>query len=194
MIKPDQHKEDLLLKKFTQTGDPEYLGQLYQPYLPLVYGVCLKYLQDREESKDAVMQVFEKLLNDIPQNEIRNFRSWLYVVTKNFCLMKIRSEKSRTENRKKYVIEQEIFMESTEELHPIDESSPDLNKALKDCIEKLKAEQKKCIELFYFEDKCYREISSILNLEEKKVKSYLQNGKRNLKICLENKNVRKEAI
>ncbi len=185
-----KNNDALLLSRFIKTGDLEILGELYQPYMPLVYGVCLKYLQDRESSKDAVMQIFEKLIVDIPNHDIQNFKSWLYVVSKNFCLMKIRADKSKNEKHKKFQIEQEIFVESENEMHPIDETiNSDPDKALKECIEKLKAEQKQCIELFYFRDKCYREISEMLSMDEKKVKSYLQNGKRNLKICLENKNV-----
>ena len=185
-----KNNDALLLSRFIKTGDLEILGELYQPYMPLVYGVCLKYLQDRESSKDAVMQIFEKLIVDIPNHDIQNFKSWLYVVSKNFCLMKIRADKSKNEKHKKFQIEHEIFVESENEMHPIDETiNSDPDKALKECIEKLKAEQKQCIELFYFRDKCYREISEMLSMDEKKVKSYLQNGKRNLKICLENKNV-----
>jgi len=156
----------------------------------LVYGVCLKYLQDREGSKDAVMQIFEKLIIEIPKNDIKNFKSWLYVVSKNHCLMHLRSEKTKGEQKKKFAIEQEIFMEYEEELHPIDEDNPDIDAALRDCIERLKHEQQKCIQLFYLEEKSYKEICDLLKLEEKKVKSFLQNGKRNLKLCLESKNVR----
>ena len=83
------------------------------------------------------------------------------------------------------------FMENEPELHPIDEElNESLKNALAHCIEKLKAEQKSCIQLFYFENKCYREIAERLYMEEKKVKSYIQNGKRNLKICIENKSTK----
>jgi RNA polymerase sigma-70 factor (ECF subfamily) len=116
-----KNNDPILLSRFIETGDLEILGELYQPYIPLVYGVCLKYLQDRESSKDAVMQIFEKLITDIPKNDIQNFKSWLYVVTKNYCLMQIRSDKSKKENQKKFQIEQEIFVESENEMHPIDE-------------------------------------------------------------------------
>jgi RNA polymerase sigma-70 factor (ECF subfamily) len=157
----------------------------------LVYGVCLKYLKNREESKDAVMQIFEKLLTDLPENEILNFKSWLYVITKNFCLMQIRSTQAREKKLTDFRKDQEYFMEIDEVLHPIDNEEPQNNKALKDCIEQLKAEQKICVEWFYFDNKSYREISSLPGMDEKKVKSLIQNAKRNLKICLENKNVRK---
>jgi RNA polymerase sigma-70 factor (ECF subfamily) len=82
------------------------------------------------------------------------------------------------------------FMESEGEMHPIDREDLSLEQALRECIDKLKDEQKECIELFYYRKMCYREISGILGMEDKKVKSFLQNGKRNLKICLESKNVR----
>lgn len=189
MLNKKHYTDEELLVRFRETGDLEALGVLYKEYMPLVYGVCLKYFKDREKSQDAVMQIFEKLVTDIPKNDIQNFKPWLYVVVKNYCLMQLRSEKSKAENEKKFRIEQEIFMESSEELHPIDEEKAELNKSLMECIEKLKEEQKQCIQLFYFDSKCYKEISDILNMDEKKVKSYLQNGKRNLKICLENKNV-----
>lgn len=99
--------------------------------------------------------------------------------------MEIRKEKSRSEKETIFFIEQENFMESEDKLHPVDEDPEKWTDALRDCISRLKEEQKVCIELFYYKEKCYREISGILGLDEKKVKSYLQNGKRNLKICLE---------
>ena len=155
----------------------------------LVYGVALKYLGERESAQDAVMQIFEKLIPDLPRQEVRNFKSWLYVISKNHCLMELRSRKSRDQKADSIKTELE-FMESGGEMHPIDEDSDSLEDALKACIEKLKDEQKQCIRMFYYEKRCYREIALTLNMEEKKVKSLLQNGKRNLKICLEGTYVR----
>lgn len=185
-------KDILLIQEYISSADPDVLGELYSPYMHLVYGVCLKYLENREEAKDGVMQIFEKLMIEIPKHEILNFKSWLYVMTKNFCLMELRSRKSKSKKFDSYQKDQEHFMESTEEWHPIDEENAKLSEALKQCIEKLKDDQQRCIQLFYFEDKCYQEISESLRMEEKKVKSHLQNGKRNLKICLEEKNVREQ--
>lgn len=186
--KKDQESDDYLLNQFTLTGDPVILGKLYSPYMPLVYGVSLKYLNDREESKDAVMQIFEKLINEIPKHKIINFKSWLHVVTKNYCLMKIRSQKSQDKKTEDWVKDSSDFMEYSNSLHPIDEDEADMDKALEDCIEKLKMEQKECILQFYYKNRCYAEIADNMDLDEKKVKSYLQNAKRNLKICLEEKN------
>lgn len=183
------HKSDEeLLAEFSAGGDPEVLGELYSEYMHLVYGVCLKYLKDRDESMDAVMQIFEKLISEIPRQKIENFRNWLHVVAKNYCLMQIRSRKNQDEKLKEWLNDAIIFMENDQVLHPLDDISPDMETGLMDCIEKLKNEQKECIRQFYFMDRCYKEIALDLDLDEKKVKSYLQNAKRNLKLCLEEKN------
>ncbi len=170
---------------YRSTGDLDILGELYSRYMSLVYGLSLKYLQNREDARDAVMQIFEKLITEIERHEIQNFKSWLYVLSKNFCLMLIRSEKSKDRRMDLWVKEQEDSVEFSAQLHPIDEERMEDNSALADCIEKLKAEQKECVQLFYFQNWSYRQISEILHIEEKKIKSYLQNAKRNLKICLE---------
>jgi RNA polymerase sigma-70 factor (ECF subfamily) len=182
--------DEELINEFISTGDLEVLGYLYSDYMHLVYGVCLKYLKNREESMDAVMQIFEKLINEIPKQKIQNFRSWLHVVTKNYCLMQLRSRKSADEKFNELVLDHENFMENSYYLHPIDNEDNDIDKVLADCIEKLKDEQKECIRQFYYEDKCYNEIAKNLGIDEKKVKSHLQNGKRNLKLCIEEKNER----
>jgi RNA polymerase sigma-70 factor (ECF subfamily) len=184
--------DEKLLKEFISSGRLDYLGELYSRYMHLVYGVCLKYLKDREESKDAVMQIFEKLVVEVPRHSIENFRNWLHVVTKNYCLMQLRSDKSQKEKVKEWINDPAVFMEYDQVLHPIDEDESAVEKGLADCIERLKGEQKECIRLFYFENRCYHEIAQDLDLDEKKVKSHLQNAKRNLKLCLEEKHVRQE--
>ena len=190
-IKPIKTKrlksDEDLLAEFKSTGNLDVLGEIYYPYMHLVYGVCLKYLKERDESKDAVMQIFEKLIIEIPKQRIENFRSWLYVVTKNYCLMQIRSMKSREDQFKELVNDSIVFMEKADYLHPIDEDSSDMEEDLAECIKKLKDEQRECIQLFYFENRCYNEIAGNMGIDEKKVKSHLQNAKRNLKLCLEEK-------
>jgi RNA polymerase sigma-70 factor, ECF subfamily len=187
-----QKSEEELLSEFTSKGDIDLLGKLYSGYMPLVYGVCLKYLKNRDESKDAVMQIFEKLIIEIPKQRIENFRGWLHVVTKNYCLMQLRSQKSQEERIHEWMNDSLIFMENHVSAHPLDEDSADPDMALADCIDKLRDEQKECIRQFYYENRCYNEIAGILDLDEKRVKSYLQNAKRNLKLCLEEKHVGQE--
>jgi len=184
--------DEELIAEFSDSGNLELLGELYSGYMHLVYGVSLKYLKKREEAMDAVMQIFEKLITEIPKHEIKNFRSWLHVVTKNYCLMQLRSSKSQREKIVEWAADRVNFMENSFEMHPIDRDEPDMEEAINDCIERLKKEQKYCIKQFYYENRCYREIAVSLGISEKKVKSYLQNGKRNLKLCLEEKNEKKK--
>ena len=177
-----------LIDLYRQSGDTEYLGQLYVRYMHLVYGVCLKYLGDREGSKDAVVKIYEKLSADLHRHEVRNFRSWLYVLTRNHCLMELRAAKSSNRRLREYAAGQDLFVESTGPMHPLEEEGleSDLN-ALRECIGQLREKQKKCVSLFYLEEKSYREIVDITGMDLNGVKSSIQNGKRNLKICLEGK-------
>ena len=184
---PEDH---VLLEKYRTSGELEVLGQLYERYMHLVYGVCLKYLQNRDDAGDAVMQIFEKLIAEADRHDIHNFKSWLYVLAKNFCLMKIRSDRSKERKMDIWVQEQEDSVEFYPEMHPMDAEGMEEHPGLADCIEQLKSEQKECIQLFYYQNWSYRQIAEILHMEEKKVKSHLQNAKRNLKICLEAKNVK----
>jgi len=180
--------DEELIGIYLRKGDLGILGELYSRYMHLVYGVALKYLGNPDDARDAVMQIFEKLIREIRNHEVMNFRSWLYVLSKNHCLMTLRSEKSAREKRKVWEEEQKI-MESEADLHPLDREDDSLESALEECLGELKTEQKECISLFYYQKMCYREISEKLGFSEKKVKSHLQNGKRNLKICLEGRNV-----
>ena len=114
----DQNSDSELLNRYIKTGNLELLVELYNQYIHLVYGVCLKYLSNREESKDAVNKIFENLIVEIPKFEIQHFRSWLYVVTKNHCLMEIRKKKTEKKRFEKY--SENYFMESTDISHPYD--------------------------------------------------------------------------
>jgi RNA polymerase sigma-70 factor (ECF subfamily) len=181
-----KESDEWLIAKFKSSGDLEFLGQLFNQYIHLVYGVCLKYLKDREAGRDATMQIFEKLIVELPKRDVENFKPWLHVITKNHCLMQLRSQKAKSLQQEKLLNDQPYFMESSYELHPNNESvlEQDLE-SLKKCIEQLKTEQQKCVRLFYLEERCYQEIADELRFEVKKVKSFIQNGKRNLKICME---------
>lgn len=179
-----------LLAGYLAGEDPELLAELFSRYMHMVYGVCLKYLRNREDSKDCVIRIWEKVTNELVRHRPENFRAWLYVVTKNFCLMEIRASASERRHHDEWASDQLVFMESEQVMHPVDRDEGDTDQALKDCIGQLSDLQKRSVELFYFSNKCYREIADELQTDEKRVKSLLQNGKRNIKICLEGKNVK----
>ncbi len=172
-----------LVVLFRQQQDPAITGELFRRYAHLVMGTCLKYLKNEEASKDAVMAIFEKLLNRMHKFEIQNFSAWLYQVTKNYCFMELRKAQSQS---KKHGAWQEDFlmlhMDTQEEMHLTNEPSfKEENLAkMHEALQKLKPEQKRCVELFYLEGQSYQQIAETTGFSIKKVKSYLQNGKRNL--------------
>jgi len=167
---------------YKKSGDLMILGKLYQPYMPLVYGVCLKYFKDEENSKDAVMQIFEQLITKLKEHEVKNFKSWLYVLSRNHCLMELRKNQKNT-----FISIDDSFVETDPLLHHTDnhEDKEAQLLALEKCLETLNDEQKLSVNLFYLQKKCYSEVADHTGFDLNKVKSYIQNGKRNLKICLE---------
>src|SRR6202012_5199645 len=110
-IKPDEADDAALLNSYRDSGELAVLGRLYEKYVSLVYGVCLKYLKDEEQAKDAVMAIFEELVNKAKRHEIKQFRGWLYVLARNYCLMQIRSGK------KMEMVELDGFVENEPVLH-----------------------------------------------------------------------------
>lgn len=179
----DQLTDLELISAYKRSKDKDLVGLLFKRYMPLVYGVCLKYLKDREAAKDMVMQVFEKLLLNLHNQEIQNFKSWLHVLTKNECLMLLRKQASQ--NEKAQVVNGTDFMELSIAAHHEDAGLEEDVEKLGTCIDGLNEEQQQCIKLFYLDKKCYQEVCDQTGYEMKKVKSYLQNGRRNLKLCIE---------
>ena len=183
------YSDQELVANYRQTGDMKVLGELYQRYMDLIYGVCLKYVKEPEDAQDCVLNIFEELVTKLKRHEVENFRAWIHQVAKNHCLMRLRSEKGKT------AVNLDVgIMQSEESLH--------LNGALEKeehfrqlefCMGQLNPEQRRGIELFYLEGKCYNEIVEITGIEWNKVRSLIQNGRRNLKICMD-KELEKSVI
>jgi RNA polymerase sigma factor (sigma-70 family) len=173
-----------LIAAYKANGNQQYISSLYQRYMELVFGVCLKYLKDAEKSKDAVMDIYVELTLKLKIHEVENFKGWLHVLARNHCLMQLRSPR----NLKTGEFNTEV-MQSDQTTHLENEvlEKEENFKKLESCIEKLPAEQLQSIRLFFIEKKCYNEIAVITGFEWSKVRSHIQNGKRNLKICIEEK-------
>ncbi|GGG97415.1 DNA-directed RNA polymerase sigma-70 factor [Parapedobacter pyrenivorans] len=173
--------DDILLRRYRDTGDLAALGELFDVHAEMVYYVCMRYLQDSERSKDAVMQIFEELIGKVNKQEIQKFGSWLYVLSRNHCLMQLRSEKNRQQ------ISIDEFVEFPLSVHPEDDAGEkeQLLTVLERCMERLPEKQKRSVDLFFLNEKCYKEIVDMTGYSLKEVKSYIQNGKRNLKLCME---------
>lgn len=170
-----------LIKKYKDTADLDYLATLYNRYLHLIFTVSLKYVKVKEDAEDLSIELFQVLQEKLPNQEIENFGGWLHTVTKNHCLMHLRN-RSRAKQKE---LDFAGFMEIDRDEHHSNEIDIESDlKKLEECIEKLAKEQKRCVELFYKQEKCYKEVANLTGYELKKVKSFLQNGKRNLILCM----------
>ena len=178
---PSNYSDAELVARYQKSGDMDLLGVLYERYTELIYGVCLKVLKNEVEAEDAFMNIFEKLAKKVREHDIQQFRPWLHTVVRNHCLGILRKK-----GKHLTVSYEEDFMQSQEALHPfMEEATNGKLTALTGCMDTLKGAQKKCVQLFYFEGKSYQDIAAENELSLGKVRSYIQNGRRNLKICIE---------
>ena len=173
--------DNSLLEQYKQTGDLEALGVLYDRYLDLVYGVCLKYLKDVEAAKDSTLDIFEQLVTKLRKHEVEHFKPWLYQLAKNHCLMLLRSEKKWLK-----VASDTDLMQNENIVHLNGELEKEENlEQLEKCMAELNLEQRQVVSLFYLEQKSYKEIVEVTGMDWNLVRSDVQNGRRNLKICME---------
>ena len=173
--------DEELVSAYKTSSDLELLSALYLRYTDLVYGVCLKYLEDTELAKDAVMNIYEELVSKLIKYEVSYFKSWLYQLAKNHCLMQIRRDKKF----RKADVDISI-MQNEEIVHLNGEfTNEDTFKYMQFCLDNLGMDQKRTVELFYLNNKCYNEIVEITGIEWKQVRSLIQNGRRNLKNCMD---------
>ncbi len=190
-MKPAQNIDNALalkkLNQFKRTGSSKDLGTLYQHYMQMVFAVGMTYYKDQNDAEDLVMHVFEVLYKKAANYDVSNVSSWIYTIAKNECLMTLR--KTKREFSSDEIKNSDEFMESEQIYHLFEESDDENDwQQLNHCLNQLKTEQKLCIELFYLEGKTYKEIADQTQLDLKKIKSSIQNGKRNLKICMESTN------
>ncbi len=183
----EQYSDATLLDLYRKNKDTKWLGFLFERYALLVFGVCMKYLKQVNDAQDATQQVFEKAFSEIQKYEVVYFKSWIYSIAKNHCLMQLRGKGhqpvlfesfpedmlERTDSQRS-LIQNENWLE---------QQSAELNQALQE----ISHDQKICIELFYFQKLSYKEIEQKTGYSFQQVKSHIQNGKRNLRIILEQK-------
>jgi len=169
-----------ILKHFYTDHNNEWLGVLLERYTMLLYGVSMKYLKNPEEARDAVQQIFLKVITELQKYEVTYFSSWLYMIAKNHCLMQLRNQR--------HGISIDQLNEPVSEINEPDPLQDErLLKNLEDALQHLNDEQKTCIKKFYLDKKSYHTISSETGFSLLQVKSYIQNGKRNLRLLLEKK-------
>lgn len=176
--------EELAVRYF-ETGDQSVFGILFERHVKTVYGVCLFYFRDEDKAKDVAMHVFEKLMQELRKSRVKYFKAWLSFVVRNFCISELRKEKG-----KKFLPEtyldfeiQEASLEEEERIEQVNDET--MLRFLEHNMTKLKENQRKCIELFYLRERSYQEVAQETGYSLNEVKSYIQNGKRNLKLLIE---------
>jgi RNA polymerase sigma factor (sigma-70 family) len=179
--------DEELAAAYKLSGDKQLVGELFDKHVKTVYGVCLFYFRDKDIAKDAVMSIFEKLLVALTKHEVKNFKGWLSFVVRNYCISELRKNKQHIKVSEHYLDfeikdpvleEEEIIAGVKDEL---------LLNHLQECLPLLKENQRICVELFYLKNHSYQEIENLTTFTLNEVKSYIQNGKRNLKLFIQEK-------
>ena len=173
-----------LLEQFKKKNDSTYLGVLLQRYSMMVFGVCMKYLKDKALAEDSTQSIFEKVIKEVVKYDIPYFKSWLYSVSKNHCLMELRKSPSKFNFTNDDISTLEIQADQDDELELNEFIKNEKKSILETALQLLKEEQRECITLFYLNKKSYKEIEHITGLSFLEIKSHIQNGKRNLRIII----------
>jgi RNA polymerase sigma-70 factor (ECF subfamily) len=169
-----------LLQNFYKDHDNKWLGILLPRYTLLLLGVCMKYLKNEEDARDCVQQIFLKVIHELHKYKVDYFKSWIYMIAKNHCLMKLRGNKNFSVELDEQIVTSDSENIDMNDLIEKDRLLYEMNEAIK----KLNPEQRQCVNLFYLEKKSYSEVATITGLSMLQVKSHLQNGKRNLKLMM----------
>ncbi|MBC6612272.1 sigma-70 family RNA polymerase sigma factor [Hymenobacter sp. BT507] len=192
---PAELSDEELLLRYRQQGDVADLGTLYDRHLTEVFAICRRYLRPDEEAQDAVMQLFEQLVDKLRRHEVSNFPAWLHATVRNHCLLVLRARQRAGPAAGGALVvhfPDAAGMESAAHQHLVSNDADDdahlteeRLQALEHALAELPDGQRRCLELFYLEKKCYADVAQLTGFDLKQVKSYLQNGKRNLKRYLE---------
>ena len=179
---PSSLSDAELIERYKKKRDQKFLAELFSRYTHLIMGVCMKYFKDEEAAKDGVMNLYESLSEKLTNGEINNFGGWVYVVAKNYCVGELRKQAKFDKDKNKLTEHMEFELQE----RPLTKYTLELQlTALETCIEELNKEQGKCVSLFYLKKKSYKEVTNLTGYTLNKVKSNIQNGKRNLKHCIE---------
>jgi len=171
--------DEVLVKQFLESGNKELIAILFERYTHLVYGICLGYLQDKEQVKDAVMEIFESLFEKLSVHHVSVFKNWLYTVSRNHCLMILRKAATRSRSYEKSLSGSVFAIEPDEAITEI--SNDTKEGIIGTAVENLNPDQRICVSMMYLEDKSYKDIADKTGYSLNEVKSHIQNGKRNLK-------------
>ncbi len=179
--------DEELIAEYYKTGNQQLIGKLFSNHVKTIYGVCLFYFKDKDIAKDHVMQITEKLFSELKKKPIQHFKAWLSFVVRNHCISELRKNKNKHFVSETY-LDFELNLTTLEDEQKIESvNDEDLLQHLREVLPKLKDKQRICIEYFYLNNKSYQEIAELTSFSINEIKSYIQNGKRNLKLLIEEK-------
>jgi RNA polymerase sigma-70 factor (ECF subfamily) len=174
--------DERLIAAYLASEDACYVAELFGRYSDMIFGLCLKHLKDVQHSEDTSYELFEHLLIKLKTQNIQVFKPWLYRTASNLCLDKLRKSKNNI------MVSLEDRFETARDTMDISADVSEreaLLARIDHCLQTLNDDQRQCIDLFYFQEKSYQDISEQLSISWATTRSYIQNGKRNLKICME---------
>ena len=180
--KNPEWSDERLITAYISTENASYVGELFCRYSDMIFGLCLKHLKNVQESEDASYELFELMISKLKTQQIMIFKPWLYRTSTNFCIDKLRKSKTNI------IISLDDRFETVRDSLDISADFSEreaLLARIDHCLKQLNDDQKVCIDLFYFQEKSYQDIAQQLNISWSTTRSYIQNGKRNLKICME---------
>ncbi|MBK7637151.1 MAG: sigma-70 family RNA polymerase sigma factor [Saprospiraceae bacterium] len=180
--KNPEWSDERLITAYISTENASYVGELFCRYSDMIFGLCLKHLKNVQESEDASYELFELMISKLKTQQIMIFKPWLYRTSTNFCIDKLRKSKTNI------IISLDDRFETARDSLDISADFSEreaLLARIDHCLKQLNDDQKVCIDLFYFQEKSYQDIAQQLNISWSTTRSYIQNGKRNLKICME---------
>lgn len=189
--KYSEYTDEQLVQRYQKSGDAYYVALLFERYNELTVSMSLSYLKNQMDAEDATMECFEILVKDLAKTEVQNFGGWYYSVVRNLLLKyKRKHKKEQTSAIEPYHLTAEL--ENEIDLNHLfeDIEKPELEAVLKEVFEELKPEQAEALQLFFLKGKSYDEVALEMNIDSKKVKSHIQNGKRKMKILLEKRNIK----
>jgi len=184
-----QLSDEQIVEKYQSGHDVYYAALLFERYNEMTVSLALSYLKNETDAEDAVMESFEIMVTDLKKAEVKNFGGWYYSVVRNH-LLKVKRKRERYSSVDLIEGYHDSAGEDAKFESIFNDDQTDGDRLIDETLKELKPMQAKCLQLFYLDGKSYKEIVSELKISEKEVKSHVQNGKRKMKIILENKNVK----
>ncbi len=172
------------IREFRSSGNKNALAEVYNKYIHLVYGLGLKYFQNRGKAQQLIIDVFKMLVDQAKNSDIANVRNWIYMCAKDLCFKQADEDSISTEQKNDWNNEKKILENNRLRINPID-SDLSTNYSLRNCVDNLYQPQKNCVKMFYFQSKSYREIAQKLDITENEVKQNISSAKQILKKCVD---------